>query len=658
MEDSSNTRVRLRLLGSPRLTDRLGDEIALPARAYFLVLFVLVSGRGLSVSRSQLASFLWPEAPSAAANLRQLLVRLAALQCETGLDFIRVDRTKVALNLDRVSVDLAGLDASLRGLNWSNCQQIFGRYCGELLEGVAVKEGDLSAWLATQRTRVRNALLEAVALLLEAPDARANLRTAHALATRVLEIDAYQESAYRALMRSFAASGLIDHVAATYERCRAVLERDLSCPPSTTTVDLFRRLAPGRELRRDGRAKAVGSVALPATGGISLAVVLPRLVVLAPPRQEDKNELWETATLVLDDTIVGLSSLKTVSIVAPHTSWKLSDDGALDNAIVQQFDINYILETTLRRRHEVDELMVKLFPSRTRSIVWAESYALSDDRLAASHRSLAAAITLSLADAVEGAEMARFERVESPRAYYWHLMGQKYLRFMDLPNVCRALKAFRSSIAADPGFAPAYSGSARATQRQWLVLGRGDPKLLDEVEKIGAKAVSLDHRDARGYRELGLCSLYRRRFDDAIAYFTEAERLGPHYADLISDFGDTLGHCGEPERGLEKVERAMALNPMPPDQYWWNAAGLHFQLHNYEAALAAVDRMGDPLPALRIAAASWAYLGDDARAKKCAAKFLQSYPGFRIEHWLSIVPNKNPDDHRHYDVGLRRAGFK
>src|ERR1019366_4039632 len=107
----------------------------------------------------------------------------------------------------------------------------------------------------------------------------------------------------------------------------------------------------------------------------------------------------------------------------------------------------------------------------------------------------------------------------------------------------------------DPDFAPAYSGTARATQRQWLVLGRGDPDLLEAAEKIGAKAVSLDHRDARGYREIALCGLYRRHWDEAIANFSEAERLGPQHADLISDFGDALGHCGEPEKGLKKVER-------------------------------------------------------------------------------------------------------
>jgi hypothetical protein len=102
----------------------------------------------------------------------------------------------------------------------------------------------------------------------------------------------------------------------------------------------------------------------------------------------------------------------------------------------------------------------------------------------------------------------------------------------------------------------------------------------------------------------------------------------------------------------------MELNPIPPDQYWWNAAGLHFQLHDYEAAIAAVGKMGDPLPALRIAAAAWAYLGNLTEAQKCAEKFLQSYPDFRIDRWLAIVPDRNADDLRHYEVGLKMAGFR
>ncbi len=53
-----------------------------------------------------------------------------------------------------------------------------------------------------------------------------------------------------------------------------------------------------------------------------------------------------------------------------------------------------------------------------------------------------------------------------------------------------------------------------------------------------------------------------------------------------------------------------------------------------------------------------AYLGKQDEAHKCAATFLQSYPTFRVDHWLSIVPDRNADDRRHYEVGLKLAGFR
>ncbi len=107
--------------------------------------------------------------------------------------------------------------------------------------------------------------------------------------------------------------------------------------------------------------------------------------------------------------MIRLCSLRTISVVAPHTSWQLSD-GVFDDKAANAFDIGYFLQTDLRRRHGSEEMIVKLFDTRTRVITWADSYSLSVDSLAGSHRALSGAITLALADAVERAEMARFEK--------------------------------------------------------------------------------------------------------------------------------------------------------------------------------------------------------------------------------------------------------
>ena len=245
MSDIPATRARLQLFGNPRFVDARGRHFALPIRGYVLALFIMTAGRGHEVSRSQLAGFLWPEASNATANLRQLLARLRAAQRRANIDFICFDRANVWLSLDDATVDFRDFQPAMRALSWVNCREVIEEFRGELLQGISVSESDLSTWLDMHRSQVREAFVAAFADLLESSDARANPRTAQMIASRLLEIDPYQESAYRALMRSFAASGLIELVAATFEKCRIAIEDDLGSVPNQVTIDLMKALTNG-----------------------------------------------------------------------------------------------------------------------------------------------------------------------------------------------------------------------------------------------------------------------------------------------------------------------------------------------------------------------------------------------------------------------------
>jgi tetratricopeptide (TPR) repeat protein len=213
------------------------------------------------------------------------------------------------------------------------------------------------------------------------------------------------------------------------------------------------------------------------------------------------------------------------------------------------------------------------------------------------------------------------------------------------------------SIDAFEGFAPAYSGIARTMQMEWLLLARGDAAPLVKSESLARRAIELDPRDSSGYRMLAFSALYGRRFDESVAHLTEAERRHPQHADLLAEFADTLAHSGNPAGGLKKIDRAIELNPIVPDMYWWWAAGMHYQLHRYQEAVNCALKMKDQRPAMRLLAASYAQLGEKSMARGYVNKTLEVYPDFRVEHWLSIVPNRNADDTRHYMDGLRSAGF-
>lgn len=460
-------------------------------------------------------------------------------------------------------------------------------------------------------------------------------------------------------MKVYAESGQTALVRQIFEQCRFILRRDLDISPMNETVQLFRRLTAdttdngaGRDLRASDGSASVDVVSK------CLLTPLPRLVVLPPTGCSSNDPAFVSAGLLLEDIVVGLCSLRSVSIVAPHSSWRIKKELIDDDVTIERFQIGYVLETTLLKTAKGSRLTTKLFDTASRTVLWADSFPLPDEQTENIHRDIAVHIILAIADGVERSELGRYERQDVPTAYHWHLIGQRYLRTLDLPDVRRASKAFRRAIDADPEFAPAYSGRARTLQREWLLLGRGEDGLLAGAEESGRRATALDPRDARGFWELGLCNLYMWRFDDSLAYYHQAEKLAPQNADIIADYGDALAHSGKPDEGLEKIRKAMELNPTPPEQYWWNAASMYFQLGEYRHAIEAVDKMEHPLPGLRVAAASWALLGNKKQAERCVAEFLDNYPGFRIEKWLALVPNRNPEDTEHYEYGLRAAGFK
>ena len=129
------------------------------------------------------------------------------------------------------------------------------------------------------------------------------------------------------------------------------------------------------------------------------------------------------------------------------------------------------------------------------------------------------------------------------------------------------------------------------------------------------------------------------------------------HADVIADYANTLVHASQPAEGLNKIERAIKLNPLSPDLYFWTAAGASYHLEQYEDAMNYIDRMADPAPAARLAAATAAMAGNTRKARVLVRKVKETYPDFEIDTWLSIVPIREQWQRDHYREGLRRAGF-
>jgi tetratricopeptide (TPR) repeat protein len=298
-----------------------------------------------------------------------------------------------------------------------------------------------------------------------------------------------------------------------------------------------------------------------------------------------------------------------------------------------------------------------LLDIRNDTVVWADRFDAGIESLPRQYRAMARRIAASVAGGIEENEIERLGFEQNPNAYQYYLMGQRFLKRIDLPDIRRARKAFRRSVKQDSGFSAALAGLARTDHMEWLLTARGDDGLLVSAETFARHAIQTNIEGSAGFRELGVAKLFQHRFDESIEAFEKAEEASPCHADLIADYADTLVHSSDPVRGLAKIEQAIELNPLAPDVYLWTAAGANYCLERYEEALDCLSRMDDQSHISRVAAACWGMLGDRKKAHAYKRKTMATHPDFDIETWLSIMPIREQWQKDQYREGLRKAGF-
>lgn len=658
------------VLGSPVLTSG-GKIVQVPDKFFALVAYLVLSGTNGVARRTQIAELLWDNATASqgSVNLRQLLMRLRKRQQEIGLDLLAADDHNVWLNEAGVRIDLRELQELIRDLTAATVVKM-ARICrGDLLEGFAPSGTELDEWLVVHRTRLRDEIGRVLIHGLESGDIDLTSEQISLVAESLLRIDPYQEIAFRALMRVSAFQNRMDRVRSTFEACRRKLKSELGVSPEPRTVQLYLHLQSPRRppslalidlYDRDAAPAAPPQEPVlshrPSRQSEDLAAGVPRISVLMPV-DLDGGPLVGLACSLVEDVTIGLCRRRALSVIAPYTAWNLSLSREELDAH-EQFGIDYLVHTHVQGFSDESLLYVKIVDARTRRILWADEFPFGRMATAARYKDLSLKIILTLADQVERIELARYERDQDPKAYRCYLLGKQSLKVMDLAHVRRARKAFRAATAACPTFAPALSGIAQTLHLEWLLLARGESQLLREAESIARQAVTIDAGDERGFRELGTCNLYAGRFDDCLDCFAEGERLNPQHADLLADYANALTHCGDVQTGLRKIERAIELNPLSPDYYYWTVGGAKYLLEDYSNAVDYLSRMQDPSPAYRLLAACWAMVGDTRKANDYVRKAMDIHPGFRVDNWLSIVPLRNLQQRQHYAAGLKLAGFE
>ena len=622
----------LHFFGRPKLITRSGDQLPLRPNLW-RILAILAAGPSEGTPRIRLIELTLPGGK--AGTLRKALWDLREVERKAAIQMIDADGSSLRL--------ADGIYCDVRDLVSPHSSDLARLYRGQFLE----LPGDIdyppwTSWLEDQRARLKSIyVIKASAALAQSISRPTEVRESE----RLLEVDPHNEAASRAQMLSQAASGNLELAQTVYHNLREGLEQ-LGRRPEDQTTDLYFRLRSpvgSREFDIGGRRRDPG---------------IPSLCLLKPYGDATQSHGWRLARSLVVDVTIGLCRTSLIRIIAPHTAEQIADPSDLAQSATLMTD--YAVSTEVlghASKANADQVVFTLYSVVSRQILWTERVDIVEHLSVEAYNVLTAGLMTSLVRWIDHTEISSFSLRADPSAYVMFLAGQRSLSSLDLPSIRRGrimlAKAFRQS----PSFAPTVSAMARSFQLEWLLTARGDPDLLEQSELYARSAVEVDPYEARGYRELGFCWLYRKQFDRCLEQYGRAECLSPQHADIIADYADALVHDGQLDAALQKIDRAIELNPLCQDTYHWTKGAAHYFQFNYGEAITSILRMRDQTPALKLLAAAYAQRGDKAEAGWCKTRTMDVYPDMTVAKWTDIVPFRDPRQVKHYVEGLREAGF-
>ena len=183
-----------------------------------------------------------------------------------------------------------------------------------------------------------------------------------------------------------------------------------------------------------------------------------------------------------------------------------------------------------------------------------------------------------------------------------------------------------------------------------------------QANKNIKKALELNDEDEVAH--LALAQLYqlRKKPDKAIAAYERTIAMYPNGFDAYAGLGALFIFTGEPEEGVLLIEKAIRLNPVPPDHYLNFLGSGYYLLGRYEEAIEVqkktLERSSENLWAHICLTAAYSASDREEEAHHQAKELLRVDPTFSLDKFSEMLPLKDKAEVERYIAFLRKAGLK
>ncbi len=421
----------------------------------------------------------------------------------------------------------------------------------------------------------------------------------------------------------------------------------------------------GEVMKRDGGnliATAAPEPARPAdrSGGKPVLAILPF-------HQDGSAAQDLLAESLVEGLTTSLSRVREFAVIARQSVLVSADGSETGVQAARRLGATYVIEGMVRRAGERVRANVSLTHTPNAHCLWSQQFDDTIDDVFSLQDRLVVHVTGQLAPNIRAVEVERAKaRTAGERSAYeltltalplfWR--GEKEAHF-------EAEARLRRATEVDPGYAPAQAYLAWCLSHGANAMWSSDPDTTYARAAAQARAalpLAGDH--APSLVAIGAAlTLSTRDMSQARAVLERALAYDPSNAWGWMRYGFVLYMDGDPQRGLEALDRAERLSPFDPFLFnvWFARAICHIGLGDLAAAERAnaegarlqpdIPWAGRQLLSFRI------MLGDDDGARQAAKRLLADFPDLTASAVTASIPPGHPQKTEAFRTALERAGL-
>ena len=392
--------------------------------------------------------------------------------------------------------------------------------------------------------------------------------------------------------------------------------------------------------------------------------VLPFHNISGDPEQEF------LADGITEDITTGLSRQQWFSVVDRNSTFACRGEAVDIRKLACELGARYVLEGSVRKAGGRIRVTAQLIDATKRIHVWADRHdsAVSDifirqdeitNRIVDSVRS-----QLVMAEAMRlrgrrSADVDAHDLVTQALPHLWRMSVSEQLLAQKLLQQAATLEGphGRAHVHALLGW----------TYMNMFNLDSHAPisELTEKALEAGATALALDEQDYWGHLVLGLGHARQRRPEDAVRHLSQSVEINPNFALGHAGLGYALACGGQPQRGLEALDRARQLGPLDPFLAMYAPITRYmalFALERYDEAIIVCRSVSARHPnhagARRLMTVSLGLLGRIDEAKESLANTLPLQPDFSTDHVAYNTVFAHASDRSRFLRGLQKAGLR